>query len=52
MESLFLFVAIATVVTVVLYITWNTFFQWYVRKREREAQQFLASLSNRGSPYK
>ena len=34
-------------VAAVLYIVWNTFFQWYGRKREREANIFTDSLNNR-----
>ena len=34
-------------VALLLYILWNTFFQWYARKREREVQIFIDSLNNK-----
>ena len=38
---------IMVIAAAVLYLVWNTFFQWYARKREREAKIFTDSLNNR-----
>jgi len=38
---------IMVIVAAVLHMAWNTFFQWYARKREREAKIFKDSLNNR-----
>lgn len=40
MDQVIYFGVIMLGVAVLLYISWNIFFQWYARKREREAQIF------------
>lgn len=47
MGPFYLLGVIVLCVVVVLYIAWVAFFQWYKRKRDREAQVFLKTLNDR-----